>query len=130
MKKINKFTTFAKRLSKEWNTDTPTEIDIPSYVEEERLEREEAIEKEIEEIENNENMRHIKLYEDFESSEKRENEKTIELDNDEMESFENDPVLKELISNGKISLYSNILSFDENDQDTKDILDNYGFKNF
>lgn len=70
MKKINKFTTFAKRLAKKWNSDTPTEIEIPSYCEEERLEKEEDIENEMD-AENNESNRRFHTFKDFTINEAR-----------------------------------------------------------
>ena len=46
MAKIEKFKNFAKRFQSKWNTDTPTEINLPSYTDE--LEEKDRIE-----IENN-----------------------------------------------------------------------------
>jgi hypothetical protein len=51
MAKIEKFKNFAKRFQSKWNTDTPTEINLPSYTDE--LEEKDRIEIENN-IENNE----------------------------------------------------------------------------
>jgi hypothetical protein len=51
--------------------------------------------------------------------------KSIHLSDDEMNLFSDEPALQELITKSKITLKNGEVLFDENDQETKELLDQY-----
>lgn len=50
---------------------------------------------------------------------------SIKIDVDELDLFNTQGALRNLISNDKISLSDNTLSFDKNDKESVDVLSNY-----
>jgi hypothetical protein len=64
----------------------------------------------------------IKKYADFI---KESNNKTIKLSEEEVSLFNQEPLLQKLISDKKVSLYDDRVEFDENDNQTKEVLDQY-----
>ena len=51
--------------------------------------------------------------------------KSVHISADEMNLFSQEPALQELITNQKITLKNKEVLFDENDEETRDLLDQY-----
>jgi hypothetical protein len=51
--------------------------------------------------------------------------KSVHITDDEMNLFSDEPALQELITNKKITLKNGEVLFDENDEETRDLLDQY-----
>ena len=51
--------------------------------------------------------------------------KSVHISDDEMNLFSQEPALQELITNQKITLKNREVLFDENDEETRDLLDQY-----
>ncbi len=64
----------------------------------------------------------VKKYSDFI---KESHSKSVHISEDEMNLFSSEPVLQELITKNKITLKNGEVLFDENDEETKEILDQY-----
>lgn len=64
----------------------------------------------------------IKKYADFI---KESNNKTIKLSEEEVSLFNQEPLLQNLISDKKVSLYDDRIEYDEKDIQTKEVLDQY-----
>ena len=64
----------------------------------------------------------IKKYADFI---KESHSKTIKLTPEEVNLFTSEPVLQNLISDEKVSLFDDEVKYDESDTQTKEVLDQY-----
>ena len=64
----------------------------------------------------------VKKYQEFI---KESHSKSVHISEDEMTLFSQEPALQELISNNKITLKNGEVLFDENDEETRNLLDQY-----
>lgn len=64
----------------------------------------------------------IKKYADFI---KESHNKSIKITSEEVSLFRTEPILQKLILDRKVSLYEDEVKFDESDEKTKEILDQY-----
>ena len=64
----------------------------------------------------------IKKYADFI---KESHSKTIKLSEEEVGLFNQEPLLQQLVSDNKVSLFDDEVKYDENDTKTKEVLDQY-----
>ena len=61
----------------------------------------------------------------FEQFIKESHSKSVHISEDEMNLFSQEPALQELITKNKITLKNGEVLFDENDEETKQLLDQY-----
>jgi hypothetical protein len=64
----------------------------------------------------------IKKYADFI---KESHSKTFKISEEEVNLFTSEPLLQKLISDNKVSLYDGEVKYDEDDTQTKEVLDQY-----
>ena len=64
----------------------------------------------------------IKKYTDFI---KESHNKTIKLKSEEVDLFSSEPLLQKLIADKKVTLFDDSLSYQETDDETREVLDQY-----